>query len=96
MHIPLLSRYSNKITTDLLQFMQENMAFQYGARLPERHHVAEFCGQAAELVGRQVQVHQVRELGDVGRNATQVVVVNVQCRQVGECPEGAAQVAHPP
>lgn len=71
------------------------MTYRQPVSVPERDHVAEFCGQAAELVGRQVQVDQVGELGDVGRDATQVVVVDVQCRQVGEVPERAAQVAHP-
>ena len=51
--------------------------------LPERDHVAQFGGQTAELIGRQVQVDQVGQLGDVGRDASQVVVVDVQRRQVG-------------
>lgn len=54
--------------------------------LPERDHVAQFGGQAAELIGRQVQVDQVGQLGDVRRDAAQVVVVDVQCRQMGERP----------
>lgn len=54
--------------------------------LPERDHVAQFCGQAAELIGRQVQVDQVGQLGDVRGDAGQVVVVDVQRGQVGERP----------
>lgn len=53
---------------------------------PERNHVAQFGRQAAQLIGRQVQVDQVGQLGDVGRDSGEVVVVDVQCRQVGECP----------
>lgn len=53
---------------------------------PERNHVAQLGGQAAELIGRQVQVDQVGQLGDVGRDSGEVVVVDVQCRQVGEGP----------
>jgi len=55
-------------------------------RLPERHHVAQLGGQAAQLIGRQVQVEQVGQLGDVRRDAAQVVVVDVQRRQVSERP----------
>ncbi len=54
--------------------------------LPERNHVAQLGGQAAELIGRQVQVDQVGQLGDVRRDAGQVVVVDVQCCQVGQGP----------
>lgn len=54
--------------------------------LPERNHVAQFGGQAAELIGRQVQVDQVGQLGDVRRDAGQVVVVDVQRRQVSQGP----------
>ena len=54
--------------------------------LPERDHVAQFGGQAAELIGRQVEEDQVGQLGDVWRDAAQVVVVDVQRRQVGERP----------
>lgn len=54
--------------------------------LPERDHVAQFGGQAAELIGRQIQVDQVGQLGDVWRDTSQVVVVDVQCGQVGERP----------
>lgn len=54
--------------------------------LPERDHVAQFCGQAAELIGRQVQEDQVGQLGDVRGDAGQVVVVDVQRGQVGERP----------
>lgn len=53
---------------------------------PERDHVAQFGGQAAELIGRQVQVDQVGQLGDVRRDAGQVVVIDVQCCQVSERP----------
>lgn len=56
------------------------------AASPERNHVAQFGRQAAQLIGRQVQVDQVGQLGDVGRDSGEVVVVDVQCRQVGECP----------
>ena len=60
--------------------------FHRTVSLPERDHVAQFGGQAAELIGRQVQVDQVGQLGDVRRDAAQVVVVDVQRRQVGERP----------
>lgn len=63
---------------------------------PEWDHVAQFGGQAAELIGRQVQVDQVGQLGDVRRDAGQVVVVDVQRRQVSERPQRAAQTPHPP
>lgn len=56
------------------------------AASPERNHVAQFGRQAAQLIGRQVQVDQVGQLGDVGRDSGEVVIVDVQCRQVGECP----------
>lgn len=54
--------------------------------LPERDHVAQFGGQTAELIGRQVQVDQVGQLGDVRRDAAQVVVVDVESRQVRKGP----------
>lgn len=53
---------------------------------PERDHVAQLGGQAAELVGRQVQVDQVGQFGDVWWETGQVVVVDVQRREVGERP----------
>lgn len=53
---------------------------------PERDHVAQFCGQAAELIGRQVQVDQVGQFGDVWWDTGQVVVVDVQRGEVGEGP----------
>lgn len=55
--------------------------------LPERDHVAKFGGQTAEFIGRQVQVDQVGQLGDVWRDAGQVIVIDVQRREVGECPQ---------
>lgn len=55
--------------------------------LPERDHVAQFGGQTAEFIGRQVQVDQVGQLGDVWRDAGQVIVIDVQRREVGECPQ---------
>lgn len=54
--------------------------------LPERDHVAQFGRQTAEFIGRQIQVDQVGQLGDVRWDAGQVVVVDVQRRQVGERP----------
>lgn len=58
--------------------------------VPERDHVAQLGRQATELVGGQVQVDQVGQLGDIRRDATQVVVIDVQRRQVGERPQRAA------
>lgn len=55
--------------------------------LPERDHVAQFGGQTAKFIGRQVQVDQVGQLGDVWRDAGQVIVIDVQRREVGECPQ---------
>lgn len=54
--------------------------------IPERDHVAQLGGQAAELIGRQVQVDQVGQFGDVWWDTGQVVVVDVQCGEVGERP----------
>lgn len=67
---------------DLLQ----KVAVRSLAVSPERNHVAQFGRQAAQLIGRQVQVDQVGQLSDVGRDSGEVVVVDVQCRQVGERP----------
>lgn len=53
---------------------------------PERDHVAQLGGQAAELIGRQVQVDQVGQFGDVWWDTGQVVVVDVQRGEVGERP----------
>lgn len=63
--------------------------------LPETHHVSEFGGQAPELIGGQVQVDEVWQLADVGRDATQIVVVDMQSRQVGEGPQRTAQTSDP-
>lgn len=57
-----------------------------GHSAPERDHVAQLGGQAAELIGRQVQVDQVGQFGDVWWETGQVVVVDVQRREVGERP----------
>lgn len=54
--------------------------------IPERHHVTEFCWQAAKFVGGQIQVHQVWEFGDFGGKSAKVVVVDVQSGQMGERP----------
>lgn len=56
------------------------------APVPERDHVAQFGRKAAELIGRQVQVDQVGQFGDVWRDAGQVVVIDVQRGEVGEGP----------
>lgn len=77
----------NKITFSVLYcsvfFLAET---SHTECLPERNHIAQFGGQAAELIGRQVQVDQVGQLGDVWRDAGQVVIVDVQCSEVGERP----------
>lgn len=54
--------------------------------VPERDHVAQLGGQATELIGRQVQVDQAGQFGDVWWDTGQVVVVDVQRGEVGERP----------